>query len=103
MARKEGKTKHKFVALLMILFCLVGSASADAYCTWGKVQEIDGEEYAIVETLDGDLYAVYDGSLHVGMYLAMVIDEGLETAKNDDSVVKYREVENTAHPNLWKL
>ena len=93
----------KFVALLMVLFCLVGSASADAYCTWGKVQEIDGEGYAIVETLDGDLYAVCDGSLHVGMYLSMVIDEGLETAKNDDFVVKYREVESTAHPNLWKL
>lgn len=93
----------KFVALLMVLFCLVGSASADAYCTWGKVQETDGEGYAIIETLDGDLYAVYDGSLHVGMYLSMVIDEGLKTAKNDDFVVDYIEVESTAHPNLWKL
>ena len=93
----------KFVALLMALFCLVGSASADAYCTWGKVREIDGEGYAIIETLDGDLYAVYDGSLYVGMYLSMVIDEGLETAKNDDFVVKHTEVESTAHPNLWKL
>lgn len=94
---------RKFIALLMVLFCLVGSASADVYCTWGKVQEIDGEEYATIETLDGDLYAVYDGSLYVGMYLSMVIDEGLETAKNDDFVVDYVEVESTAHPNLWKL
>ena len=94
---------HKFVALLMVLLCLVGSASADAYCTWGKVQEIDGEGYAIIETLDGDLYAVYDGFLHVGMYLSMVIDESLETAKNDDFVDDYVQVESTAHPNLWKL
>lgn len=94
---------HKFIALLMVLLCLVGSASADVYCTWGKVQEIDGEGYAIVETLDGDLYAICDGSLHVGMYLSMVIDEGLKTAKNDDFVADYIEVESTAHPNLWKL
>ncbi len=94
---------RKFIALLMVLLCLVGSASADAYCTWGKVQEIDGEGYAIINTLDGDLYAVCDGSLCVGMYLSMVIDEGLKTAKNDDFVVDYVEVENTAHPNLWKL
>ena len=94
---------RKFVALLVILFCLVGSASADAYCTWGKVQEIDGEGNAIIETLDGDLYAVYDGSLHVGMYLSIVIDEGLKTAENSGFVVDYIEVESTAHPNLWKL
>lgn len=103
MTRKEGKTMRKFIALLMVLLCLVGSASADAYCTWGKVVEMDGEENAIIETLDGDLYAVCDGSLYVGMYLSMVIEEGLETAKNDDFVAKYREVESTAHPNLWKL
>lgn len=94
---------HKFVVLLMVLLCLVGSASADAYCTWGKVQEIDDEGYAIIETLDGHLYAVYDGSLHVGMYLSITIDEGLKTAKNDDFVVDYVQVESTAHPNLWKL
>lgn len=94
---------RKFTALLMVLLCLVGSASADAYCTWGKVVELDNEGNAIIETLDGDLYAVYDGSLCVGMYLSVVIDEGLETAKNDDFVVDYVEVENTAHPNLWKL
>lgn len=94
---------RKFVALLMVLLCLVGSASANAYCTWGKVQEIDDEGNAIIETLDGDLYAVYDGSLHVGMYLSMVIDEGLEMAKNDDFVGDYVQVEITAHPNLWKL
>lgn len=103
MARKEGKIMRKFIVLLMVLFCLTGSASANTYCTWGKVQGIDNEENAIIETLDGDLYAVYDGSLHVGMYLFMVIDEGLETAKNDDFVVDYIEVESTAHPNLWKL
>jgi hypothetical protein len=94
---------RKFMALLMILLCLVGSASADAYCTWGKVQEIDGEGNAILETLDGDLYAVCDGSLCVGMYLSIVIDEGPTTAKNDDFVVDYVEVESTVHPNLWKL
>ena len=94
---------RKFVALLMALFCLVGSASADAYCTWGKVVETDSEGSAIINTLDGHLYVVCDGSLHVGMYLSMVIDEGLKTAKNDDSVVDYVEVEATAHPNLWKL
>ena len=94
---------RKFIALLMVLFCLVGSASADAYCTWGKVQEIDGEGYAIVETLDGDLYAVYDGSLHVGMYLSMVIDEGFKTAKNDDFVVDYVQVTEDAHPYLKDL
>ena len=94
---------RKFIALFMVLLCLVGSASADAYCTWGKVVEIDSEGYAIINTLDGHLYAVCDGSLCVGMYLSMVIDEGLKTAKNDDFVVDYIEVESTAHPNLWKL
>ena len=94
---------RKFIALLTVLFCLVGSASADVYCTWGKVAEMDGEGNAIVKTLDGILYAVYDDSLCVGMYLSLVIDEGLETAKNDDFVVDYVEVESTAHPNLWKL
>lgn len=94
---------RKFIALLMVLFCLVGSASADAYCTWGKVVEVDGEGCAIIETLDGDLYAVYDGSLHVGMYLSMVIDEGLKTAKNDDYVVDYAQVAEDAHPYLKDL
>lgn len=94
---------RKFIALLLVLFCLVGSASADAYCTWGKVVEMDGEGNAVIITLDGDLYVVCDGSLYVGMYLSMVIDEGLKTAKNDDFVVDYVEVESTAHPNLWKL
>lgn len=94
---------RKFIALLMVLLCLAGSASADAYCTWGKVVEMDGEENAIIETLDGDLYAVCDGSLCVGMYLSIVIDEGPTTAKNDDFVVDYVEVESTAHPNLWRL
>ena len=94
---------RKFIALLMVLFCLVGSASADAYCTWGKVVEMDGEGYAIVETLDGDLYAVCDGSLCVGMYLSMVIDEGLKMAKNDDFVVDYVQVAEDAHPYLKDL
>ena len=93
----------KSVALLMVLLCLVGSASADAYCTWGKVVEVDDEGSTIIKTLDGDLYAVCDGSLCVGMYLSIVIDEGPTTAKNDDFVVDYVEVESTAHPYLESL
>ena len=103
MTRKEEKTMRKFIALLMVLFCLVGSASADAYCTWGKVVEVDGEGCAIINTLDGHFYAVCDGSLCVGMYLSMVIDEGLKTAKNDDYVVDYVQVAEDAHPYLKDL
>ena len=93
----------KIFALALALLCLVGSASADAYCTWGKVQEIDGEGYAIVETLDGHLFAVCDGSLRVGVCLALVFDDANTNAYNDDSVRDYEVVTEEAHPNLKSL
>lgn len=93
----------KFVALVLVLLCLVSSASADMYCTWGKVVENDDEGNAVIETVDGHLFAVYDDSLRVGVCLALVFDDAFTNAYNDDSVVDYVEVEATAHPNLWKL
>ena len=94
----------KFIALVLVLVCLFGSsACADAYCTWGKVVETDHEGNAIINTLDGHLYAVYDGSLTVGVYLALVLDEGATSAYNDDYVVKYTQVAEDAHPYLKDL
>ena len=90
----------KGIVLLIAWLCLIGSASTDACYTWGKVQEIDREGNAVIETFEGELYAVSDDSLYVGVYLSLVIDEGLEMTKDDDIVVNYTEIEHSALANL---
>jgi hypothetical protein len=94
---------RKGIALLIAWLCLIGSVATDACHTWGKVQEIDRKGNAVIETLEGELYAVSDDSLYVGMYLSLVIDAGLEMTKNDDIVVDYTEIEHSALVDLWRL
>ena len=92
----------KILALILALSCLVGSASAELISTWGKVIA-EGENGAVVLTLDGVFLILDDDELKTNDCLTMLIDDCDSPVYDDDIVLDYVHVPENAHPHLKDL
>lgn len=92
----------KVIALVLALSCLIVSASAELVTTWGKVIA-EGENGAVVLTLEGVFFVLEDGELETNDCLVLLIDDCDSPAYTDDFVLFYEYVPEDAHPYLRDL